>query len=207
VGVFSGSVSLTKFYVRGTVPKRFAQRYIERLSLRCFSELAVDAEEDEQSGWCVAGNPMDLELSHQKVFFNDYLVAGLRVDKCRIPRPLLKAQLQEAMDAFRERTGRDKLNKKDKDELKFRVERKLRKKVLPSMRQYDFCWNLNRETVLFWSRSPRVKEEFQALFEQTFELELDEESPYMTAKSLLAENQLEAFVELSTTLPIGKGDG
>jgi hypothetical protein len=111
------------------------------------------------------------------------------------------------MDAFRERTGRDKLNKKDKDELKFRVERKLRKKVLPSMRQYDFCWNLNRETVLFWSRSPRVKEEFQALFEQTFELELDEESPYMTAKSLLAENQLEAFVELSTTLPIGKGDG
>ncbi len=207
MGVFTGSVTLTKFYVRGKIPKRFAQPFLERIELRRFTELSPDSEEEEQSGWSVAGNPLDLELAHEKVFLNDYLVLGLRIDRWRIPRPLLKAQLEQAMDAFRERTGRDKLNKKDKDELKFRVVRKLRKKVLPAMRQYDVCWNLNRQTVLLWSRSPRVKEEFRALFEQTFELELDEDSPYMTAKMLLPEEQLESFLELETTLPVGKGEG
>ena len=120
---------------------------------------------------------------------------------------MLKAQLKEASEAFRERTGRDKLSKKDKDELKFRVERKLRRKVLPVMRHYDACWNLNQQTVRLWSRSPRVIEEFRVLFEQTFELELDEDSPYMSAKSLLSPADLEAFVELETTLPVGKGEG
>lgn len=203
MGVFKGSISLTKFYVRGAIPKRFAQRYVERIQLRRFEALDPDAEEPESVGWCVAGEPLNLELHQEQVIMNSYVVLGMRVDRWRIPRPLFKAQLEEAMASFRERTGREKISRKDKDELKFRVERRLRKKVLPSMRHYDVCWNLDRATALLWARSPRVKEDFRELFEQTFELQLDEESPFMAATSLLAEAQHGHLAELSETLPLG----
>lgn len=207
MGVFKGSISLTKFYVRGDVPKRFAQRYMEKIQLRRFADLEPDAEDPESVGWCVAGNPLDLGLNQEQVILSGYIVLGVRIDRWRIPRPLFKAQLEEAMVAFRERTGRERIGRKEKDELKFRVERRLRKKLLPSMRHYDVCWNLDRGTVLLWARSPRVKEDFRELFEQTFELQLDEDSPFMAAKSLLSEQGLSQLSDCSETLPLGSGAG
>ncbi len=198
MGVFNGSVTVTKFYVRGNVPKRFAAPYLEKIENAKFVELSVDDEASESVGWCVASSPLDLSLRHEQVYWGNYLVLGMRTDRWRIPRPLFKAQFDAAAQAWVERTGRQKMNKREKDELKFRIERKLRRKVLPSMRSVDVCWNLDRRTVRLWSRSPRVKEDFRELFERTFSLELDEESPYMTAKQLLDTAQLEA---LSATAP------
>jgi hypothetical protein len=95
---------------------------------------------------------------------------------------LLKAQLNEAVEAWRQRTGREKINRKEKDELKFRIVRKLRRRVVPSMRSVDMCWNLDQRSVFLWTRAERTKEDFRALFEQTFSLELDEASAFMLAK-------------------------
>ena len=74
--------------------------------------------------------------------------------------------------------------------------RKLRRKVLPATRCFDVCWNVDAGSVLLWSRSPRVKEDFRELFEQTFSLELDEDSPYMSAKAVLSESDLGRLVDL-----------
>ncbi len=196
MGVFKGSVSLTRFAVRGDVPKRFATPFMQAIRLRKFTELSIDAEEDQSSGWCGAGAPLDLELQQQDVIRNAYIVLGMRVDRWRIPRPIFKAELEAATRAFRERTGREKINRADKDDLSVRVTRKLRKKVLPVMRCFDVCWNVDLGSVLLWSRSPRTKEDFRELFEQTFSLELDEDSPYMAAKSLLGEAELALLGEV-----------
>jgi hypothetical protein len=205
LGVFNGSVSLTKFYVRGNVPKRFAQPFMTKIDLHRFVELEADDEQGESSGWCVAGQPLDLGLHQEQVILHGYVVLALRVDRWRIPRPQFKAQVEEAVAMWRERTGREKISKKDKDELKFRVERKLRKKVLPRMRHYDMCWNVDTGTVLLWSRSPRVKEDFRELFEKTFELELDEDSPYMAAKRLQPA-AADALSELQPSFPVDEVD-
>jgi hypothetical protein len=196
MGALKGSVSLTRFRVRGSVPKRFASPYMQAIRLRKFADLSVDGEEEQSSGWCVAGDPLDLQLQQQDVIRHNYIVLGLRVDRWRIPRPLFKAQFESAVQAWRERTGREKINRTDKDELAFRVTRALRKKVLPVMRCFDVCWNVDTGSVLFWSRSPRTKEDFRELFEQTFSLELDEDSPYMSAKALLSEAALEQLTDL-----------
>jgi recombination associated protein RdgC len=200
VGVFKGSISLTRFIVRGSPPKRFAAAYLEKIQLRAFSDLDPDLPDEEKSGWCVADNPLDLGLLHEQIFLGSYLVLGLRTDRWRVPRPLLKAQLAEAVEAWRQRTGREKINRKDKDELKFRILRKLRKRVVPSMRTVDMCWNVDQRTVLLWTRTERTKEDFRTLFEQTFSLELDEATAYMAAKVLVGEEQANGLSELEASL-------
>lgn len=185
MGVFDGSINYTKFYVRGSVPKRFAEPFMKAIELRRFEALDPDAEDEERSGWCVAGNPLDLDLRQEQVIYNSVVVLGMRTDRWRVPRPLFQAHFREAERAALQRSGKEKLSKRDKDELKFRIHRKLRKRVFPSMRAFDVCWDLERQLVLFWNRSARVNETFSALFEATFKLQLDEESPFMAARRLL----------------------
>jgi recombination associated protein RdgC len=193
VGVFSGSVSVSKFFVRGTPPRRFQEPFMKALRLRAFRPLEADEEDEARAGWTAPGTPLDLEVEQHKVLVQQYLVLGLRLDRWRIPRALFRAQFDAASAELLARSGKTKLSKKEKDELKFRLTRRLRKKVLPSMRAFDVCWDMNRGVLLFWSRSPRVKEEFCALFEQTFGLRLDEASPFMAAKELLSEKALQTL--------------
>ncbi len=191
MGVFSGSISYTKFYVRGEVPKRFQAAFQKNIQLRTFVPLSTDEDEEERSGWCAASNALDLDLSQQKWLFDRYLVLGMRVDKWRIPRALLKAQLAEATTELLERKGKAKLSRPEKDELKFRITKRLRKKVLPSMRQFDLCWDLDRGVLLFWNRSPRMIDDLMVLFERTFSMQLEPASPYVEAKELLSKRGLD----------------
>ena len=211
MGVFKGSISLTRFIVRGSPPKRFAAPYLERIQLRAFSDLNPDEPDEEKSGWCVAETPLDLGLLHEQVFLGQYIVLGLRTDRWRVPRALLKAQLAEAVDAWRQRTGREKINRKEKDELKLRIMRKLRRRVVPSMRHVDMCWNIEQKSVLLWTRAERTKEDFRTLFEQTFSLELDEASAYMLAKSWGGEERADLLSGFEETLlgqaPVAPGQG
>jgi recombination associated protein RdgC len=196
MGVFNGSVSVTKFFVKGTVPKSFAQSYLKNIEARRFTELLIDEDVEERSGWCVAGNGLDLDLRHEKVFLNSYVVLGMRVDKWRIPRPLFKAQFAQAQAEHLARTGKEKLSKREKDDLKLRVNRRLRKKVIPTMKQFDVCWELNRKELWFWCRSTRQIDDLMTLFEQTFSLDLIEASPYTIGAELLGDKSAEALCEL-----------
>jgi DNA recombination-dependent growth factor C len=179
------------------LPKRYAQTFLQNIKLRTFQPLDPDEPDQERSGWCAPGNPLDLGLSNEQVFNTGYLVLGLRVDRWRVPRALLKAQLDEAVAALKAKSGRDKISKKSRDELKLRIERKLRRRVVPSVRCTDLCWNLEHGHVLFWSRSQRSKEDFRALFEQTFQLVLDEDSPYLLAQSSLPPARSELLQEVT----------
>lgn len=200
MGVFKGSISLTRFMVRGNPPKRFTGPYLERIRLRAFADLDADAEEEEKCGWCVAETPLDLGLLHEQIFFHSYLVLGMRTDRWRVPRALLKAQLADAVEAWCKRTGREKINRREKDELKFRITRKLRKRVVPSMRHVDMCWNLDQKSVLLWTRAERTKEDFRTLFEQTFSLELDEATAFIVARELRGDQLANSLGNFEPTL-------
>lgn len=199
MGVFNGSISVTKFFVEGELPNKISS-FLKNIHTRRFTELTIDGEEEETSGWCVADNGLDLELRHEQVFLNSFIVLGLRIDRWRIPRPLFKAQFAEAAAEHLSRTGKDKLSKRDKDEIKFRVNRKLRKKFIPSMRVFDLCWDLNRNEVLFWSRTPRTIDDLCVVFERTFSMTLREASPYTVADKMLGTAAAEKLCELEQTL-------
>lgn len=201
MGALAGSLTFTRFFVRGEPPKRFRDKFVENIQLRAFEPLAPESEEQEHVGWCAVGRVLDLELDHEKVFYNSYLDLGLRMDRWRVPGALLRAHLAEAEREALEKSGHEKLGKREKAELKARIITRLRRKLMPSMKIVDMSWNLDSGVVRFFNQSPRVHEQFMALFEKTFSLELVADSPYISAERLgLGDAELEALssVEAST---------
>ncbi len=201
MGALAGSLTFTRFFVRGEPPKRFRDKYVDNIRLRTFEPLTPESEEQEHVGWCAVGRVLDLELDHEKVFYNSYINLGLRMDRWRVPGALLRAHLAEAEREALQKSGHEKLGKREKAELKARIITRLRKKLMPSMKIVDMSWNLDNGVVRFFNQSPRVHEQFMALFEKTFSLELVADSPYISAERLgLREGELHALsgVEAST---------
>lgn len=201
MGALSGALTFTRFFVRGELPDDFRSKYLKNMRLRVLEPLRVDEEDTERVGWCVLGRTHDLGLDHNNVFRDPYLCVGLRMDRWKVPAGPLKIHLEEAIERRLAETGKDKLSKREKDELKARVSLRLKKKTLPTMRSHDLVWNLDTGVMLFWSQSARLHEELGALFEATFGLDIVAESPFVAAVECgLEENQLEALSTVDETL-------
>ena len=200
MGALRGSISYARLFVQGELPASLHGPFIKAIRLRAFQPLDASDDAEERGGWCAVGEPFDLELDHGKVFYNEYLNLGMRLDKWAIPKPIFKAELAEAARVHLEKRGRDKLSRREKDELKVFVARRLRKQVLPTTRVFDLSWNLNTGVVRFWSRAERNVDRLVELFGTTFKLELVPESPYTTATRLpLSSGQAEKLDELQPT--------
>lgn len=177
-------MSYARFYVQGALPENFRERFLEALALRAMRPLDADEDAEERSGWCVLGDPYALELAHDRVFFNNYLNLGFRTDRWAIPAPVLRSKLAEAESAYLASKGRERLSKREREELKQLVVRKLRKQLVPSVRVVDLSWSLEEGLVRFFSHSPRATGAMADLFALTFGLELIAESPYTLAARL-----------------------
>jgi recombination associated protein RdgC len=180
LGALRGSISYSKHYVRGDLPDDFRDAFVESLRLRAFRPLGLE-DDEPRVGWCSVENPLDCELDHAKVYFNAYLNLGLRIDRWQIPGPLFKAHFAEAERERLAKRGRDKLGKKEKEELAATVSRRLRKQLVPVMKVVDLSWNLDSGVVRFWNQSPRLVETLGEIFEATFNVGLVPESPYTAA--------------------------
>lgn len=201
MGARRGTLSFCRFFVRGAPPKGFRNKYVEAVQLRAFVPLRPEDEADQASGWCVIEKVFDLDLTHDKLYREPYLLLGFRIDRWRVPAALLNARLAEEEEKLLVRSGRDKLSRKEKSELKQRLVTRLRSKVLPVSKSVDVCWDLDAGVVRFWNHSRRVKDDFAALFEKTFKLELVEDSPYAAAvRAGLSEPLLDALSQSELTL-------
>jgi hypothetical protein len=168
-------------FVQGKPPRDLRKRYLDAVRLRKFVPLAPEDEASEAVGWCVIERPFDLDFEADRIFYDRFLVLGLRVDKWRIPGALLRAQVADEEQRMLSR-GRDKkLSRAEKDEIKLRVVARLRRKILPTSRAFDVLWDLDAGTVLLFTHSQRTTDELTALFQKTFGLELTADSPHAAA--------------------------
>jgi recombination associated protein RdgC len=200
VGALTGSMSTTKFYVRGDLPKNLRRSFMERIALRVFRPLEPDEEAEERAGWCALGQPFDLDLSPDKVFTGAYLTLGLRVDRYRFPARVVQAELAKACHAALQKSGHERLSKTQKAELRKRVLTALRRRYFPSMLGVDLVWNLDAGEAYFWSQSPGLIERLSALFELCFGLSLLENGPFVAAERCLPERQRSSLERLERTL-------
>ncbi len=200
MGAFSGPLTVSKLFVRGPLPADLKRTALDRIQLRAFAPLEPDDEVDERVGWCVVSSPLELKLEHEQVFWGSYVNLGLRVDRYRLPPALVQAHFQEACREALAKSKREALSKSEKKELMARVSLKLRRKVLPAMSCFDFCWNLDTMVAYFWSQSARAFDRLGTLFEATFGLELVPNSPYVAARERhLSEAKLAALDAVEAT--------
>ena len=196
-----GSLSYTRLFVEGELPDDFRTKFMRAIRLRVLKPLEADDDALERSGWCAIGEPFELELGHENVFYNDFVNLGLRTDRWVIPGALVRTRLREAEAAYLDKKGRERLNKRERAELKELVLRKLRKQFVPAMRVVDLSWSLDEGIVRFFSQSARPIAAVSELFEKTFNLKLVPEAPYTLAARLgLSKAQETVWNELECTL-------
>jgi hypothetical protein len=198
MGALSGSLSTSKFYVEGDLPKDVRRSFMARIQLRRFRPLRPEEEAEESTGWSCVGQPFDLELSADKVFNGPYLSLGFRTDRYRFPPAVVQAELAQASQALRQKRGQERLSRTQKAELRQRVLQDLRRRYLPRVQAIDLVWNLDRRELHFWSQSAGVRERLCAWFELSFGLELVLDSPYAAAARTLQSKTLEAVLQQVT---------
>ncbi|HEX2869804.1 MAG TPA: hypothetical protein VHP33_01085 [Polyangiaceae bacterium] len=182
MGVSRGALTFTRLFVQGKPPKDLRKRYLEAVRLRKFTPLAPEDEASEAVGWCVIERPFDLDFQPDRIFYDRFVLLGFRVDKWKIPGVLMRSQVADEEQRMLARAGREKLTRAEKEDIKLRVIGRLRKKILPNSRAFDVLWDLDAGTVLFFTHSARATDEFAALFQTTFGLELQVDSPYYAAE-------------------------
>ena len=181
MGARGGSLTFTRLFTQGALPKDLRRKFLEAAKLRVFEPLKPEDEALEATGWCVMERPFDLELDAGKMFHDSYVLLGFRVDRYRIPGALLKSQITDEEQRLLARTKKTRLSRNEKLEVRERVVTRLRKKVIPSSKAIDLVWHLDQGTVLFFGHSKRTLADFSALFEKSFGLALVEDSPYTAA--------------------------
>lgn len=195
-----GSLSYTRFFVSGEMPDDFRERFMRAIRLRAMRPLEPDDEELERSGWAKLGEPLEIDLSYDDVFANEYINLGFRTDRWAIPGPVLRTKMKEAEAAYLEKKGRERLSRKEKTELKLLVSKKLRRTLSPVTRSVDVSWAVNEGIVRFFSLSQRPGAVMTELFKKTFGLELVPESPYTAASRIgLSKEQQAAWNDLEMT--------
>jgi recombination associated protein RdgC len=176
-----GSLTYARFFVEGETPKDFRERFMRAIRLRAMQPLEADDDAAERSGWCAIGEPFDVDLHYEGVFYNNFLNLGFRTDRWVIPGSLLRTRVREAESAYLLKRGRERLSRREKAEIKELVARKLRKQFVPSTRAVDLSWSLEDGVVRFFSQSARPTATMLELFTKTFGLKLLPEAPYTLA--------------------------
>jgi len=200
LGALRGSLTFTRFYVTGDIPEDVPGTAMRRIRANAFQALSPDDDKTEGFGWANIEEPFDTDLDHEKVFYNEYVCLGLRLDRWVVPGPLLKAHLRDAEQALLEKRGLERLGRKAKADLKTMVVRKLRRQLVPSMKSYDVVWNLRTNVVHFHSQSERITALFDDMFKRTFKLDLVPESPGTAADRIgLDAKEARALADLEPT--------
>ncbi|MFA5625203.1 MAG: recombination-associated protein RdgC [Bradymonadales bacterium] len=183
MGALEGSLSFKSYYVDGEPPNDFHADYLKRLQRGAFEPLSPVGDDERHVGWVSVQHPLQSEFRREDIFFNQYILFGMRIDKWALPSTWLKALIkQETELRF---AGQDvKISKRVKDEIKAEVVLALRQKTLPTMKLIDIVWNIAEHQLRFWSNSKAESEEFEEFFEETFDLRLRPESPYTMAEFL-----------------------
>jgi DNA recombination-dependent growth factor C len=181
LGAFQGGLTYRQYFVRGELPADWRDRFAERLREHAFKPVEPASEEERALGWCSPHFPLDVDLHEGIYLHNEYLVLSVRIDTLKVPGPILKIYTEAECRRTMAEQKVDSLNRYQRAEIKDRVTQELRRKILPSIKTVDMVWSLHTGRVRFWSGNTKLNEEFQELFEQTFELGLGADTPYTAA--------------------------
>ncbi|MDQ3032261.1 MAG: hypothetical protein M3Y87_07585 [Myxococcota bacterium] len=206
MSALSGALSYARFFARRPLPRGFLDRSYEKLLHHAMRPLSAEEPDPERSGWCVLGDPLDVTLPRDRVYLDGFVNLGLRTDRWAIPAPLLRSKVRQAEAVHLEKTGRERLGRRERAELKEVVMLELRRKLVPSTRVVDLTWSLEEGVVRFFSHTERTTGAMLELFQKTFDLELIPESPYTLASRLeLGDEEAQAWEELEPTVLAPRG--
>jgi hypothetical protein len=180
MGALGGNVSVRRFRAAEDGSGLAVDRAVRDITMHTFQPIDPRGEEERSIGWVVAGDPFDVEIDRTKLFFDEWLVVGMRVDTLRVRKVNMAPMLRERIEAYTHEHG-GLPDRRARKRLEAEVKRTLRHRILPTTHVYDVAWHVGTGLVLFWSTSEQLGGAFIEIFERTFDLRLDQVGPAAVA--------------------------
>lgn len=208
MGLAEGGITFRTYYVDGELPANLREDFLERIRARRFRPLTIESEEDLSLGWVPVHNALGTTFQSPDVFFNQYLVLALRVDRWALPPVLLKAAVRQAERAALQDQKKTYLTRTERGELLDRERGRLKRQSLPAARFTDLAWNLDSGVLRFSSLSRSANDLFANHFELTFQMRLVPDGPYMCALNVgLADELVGRLAEVEPADILGAANG
>lgn len=201
MGFLNSSCSFTRFRLLDSLTDEIVLQIPEKLKKFAFVDIE-NLPEMRAHGWVCFEDMLDSEWQTAPPQKADYLLFSLRLDTRRIPAGVIKKHLALAIREEKEKmaaTGQKFISKERKKELKEQVLLRLRQHFLPVPAEFNVLWNLQSGEVWLASIQGKMIDLFMELFLNTFELHLEQLTPYNLASSLLDDAELAALDDLQAT--------
>jgi recombination associated protein RdgC len=169
MGILKGSLTFSRYGIGENLPERFLDFVQERLTRHAFSGLET-SERQKIIGWTSLEDILDTHFSYARHVKGDFLVFSLRVDRKAVPPSLLKVEAMTAERKYLAETGKERLYREQKQDIRDRLQLAILQKSLPVPSFYDICWSLSGKWLIFTSLAEIANLDFLEMFKESFGL-------------------------------------
>ncbi|MDE7065120.1 MAG: recombination-associated protein RdgC [Desulfovibrionaceae bacterium] len=201
MGFLNAGCSFTRFRIVDPVPAELWGQIPQKLKQFAFRDID-EIPEERSFGWTCFEDMLDTEWLTAPPEKGAYLAFSLRLDTRRVPAGVLKKHLSLALRSERERIreqGKTFISRERKKELKEQVHLRLMSRFLPVPAEFNVIWATDNNTVWFASTQGKMVDMFTEYFTQTFDLHLEQMTPFGLALSLLDESEASRLDVLEPT--------
>lgn len=135
-----------------------------------FRPIEETSDDEVSIGWVPADDPFSTDFMAGDFLLGDFLVLSLRIDTRSVSPQVLKYHAMEEEKRVLDETGREKIAKNERKEIRERVRSRLLRRTLPGIRTFDMIWSLKEGEILFSSTADKVCQTFAEIFELTFKV-------------------------------------
>ena len=205
MGIYAKSLSCTRYFVRGETAPDFLTWVDERLQAFLFRE--IDDTTDEKAwGWVELDNLLQTSFEGGQAHKGEYLAFSLRVDTRKVPAAVFRKHYLLAEQTVRQQQKFRRLSRQQKLELKKTVTADLLRRQMPQPALFDIVWHPSQQRLWLFATSPKVREIFETLFRETFELDIYLLFPYTLAQDVL-DPALQDRLEMVEPTSFARGKG
>jgi DNA recombination-dependent growth factor C len=195
------SASFTRFRILEDIPKGLWEDIPARLKQYAFHD--IDDTVDERAwGWTNFDDMLDTGWRLSPPEKGAYITFSLRLDTRRIPPSVFKKHIRLAVQAEEAKLrglGKNFVSRDRKLEIKDQVKTHLMKRFLPIPAEFQVIWATRDNMVYVASTQEKLLDLFLEHFALTFELRLEQLTPFVLALRILGEDVADSLDFLEPT--------
>ena len=168
MGIRSGSITFTRFFVPDPPTEEFWNFIDERLKEGSFKDLSGDNEVSR--GFCSWDDIFDSTFAYASYHKGQYVAFNFRQDERRVPPLILKQYVRRALEKFRSENDGRHPSHEEYEELKDEVHSRLLGRVLPRLSTCEVVWNPEGHWLIYGSTNSKMIDAFLEHFERIFRI-------------------------------------
>jgi hypothetical protein len=198
----NGSTSFTRFRITDEIPEGLLREIPDRLRRFAFQDID-ELPEDRAFGWASFEDMLDVAWSENTPMKGgDYAAFSLRLETRRVPPGVLKKHLGLALkkeEAELRSVGKTYVSRERRKEIRELVLLKLKKRFLPVPAEFQVIWNIAKNELWVASTRRQILDLFQDFFARSFELDVEQLTPYSLASAFLDDAALDRLDSIEST--------